>query len=102
MNNLNSVLIEGSLEENAKVRTTKEGNDVIFLTINSNRYYKKNDEPCKEVMQVQIEIWHNLPDIEKENLTEGRGVRIVGRLNQYGSQLVVIAEHTEFKPLVEE
>ena len=102
MNNLNSVLIEGSLEENAKVRTTKEGNDVIFLTINSNRYYKKNDEVCKEVIQVQIEIWYNLSDIEKENLIEGRGVRIVGRLNQYGSQLVVIAEHIEFKPSIEE
>ena len=101
MNSLNSILIEGVLEENPKVRTTKDGNDVSFFTINSNQYYKKNDEPCKEVTQVQIEIWHNLSDIEKENLTGGRGVRVVGRLKQYGSQLVIITQHVEFKPLEE-
>lgn len=109
MNALNSVLIEGNLTRDPELVITKSGRTVCNFSIANNRYYKKNNEPQKEVSFFDIEAWNGQATTCKEYLKKGRGVRIVGRLKQNrwvnsetGDNMQntkIVAEHVEFKPL---
>ena len=101
MNNLNSVLIEGTLVED--VHPPFEDGSDAFFTVVSYRFYKKDGDILKE--KCFVDIWVPEPLI-KACLAigkKGREVRVVGRLKSLDSEsgkrpfLVVVAEHVEFK-----
>ncbi len=106
MNNLNSVLIEGALTQDPKIVIEDNGKTTIGFSISSERNYKQADEYHKEVSLFDIRVFGKQAEICNEHLTEGRSVRIVGRLKQeirgddreVRSNVFVIAEHVEFKP----
>jgi len=109
MNPLNSVLIEGNLTRDPELVTTKSGKSVCNFSIATNYYFKKDNEPQKEVSFFDIEVWAGLADSCKQYLKKGRGVRVVGKLkqnrwvnNETGDNMQntkIIAEHVEFKPM---
>jgi single-strand DNA-binding protein len=107
MNNLNSVLVEGNLTKDPSLKVISTGTAVGKFTIAVNRFWKKDNEPQESVSYIDIEVWAGLAETCSQYLKKGRGVRIVGRLEQdryildvgtYKEKLKIVAEHVEFKP----
>ena len=107
MNNLNSILIEGNIIREAKLRNTPKGAPVCTICIASNRFYKKESGYEKEVSFFDVESWGRTAESCYEKSKKGRGVRVVGRLKQDRwngpdgkphSKVAIVAEHIEYRP----
>lgn len=109
MNNLNSVLLEGSICEELKVAHLDDGTAMTELRIQSERTYKspkREGGQVTEQCQFTVKAFSRLAEICAEYLTVGRGIRVVGRLSmatvKAGDTLTervwITAEHVEFKP----
>jgi single-strand DNA-binding protein len=117
VNNLNSIIIEGTLIDDPKYRETPRGTAVCTFSIANDRYYKRNDGIEKEVSFFDIEAWAKLAESVKRLGYKGRGIKAVGRLKQERwdgtdgkphTRIIIVAEHLEFRrglrqeaPLVE-
>jgi single-strand DNA-binding protein len=106
MNSLNSILIEGNLTRDPILATTPKGTAVCNFSVASNRYYRSDDELQKEVSYFDVEAWSRLAERCGDELSKGRGVRVVGRLKQDRWQstegeprarIKIVAEHVEFR-----
>lgn len=95
--NLNSVIIEGIITKCEKVEKAS------YFTVCTNRYFKDmNSEVHEEQSFFNVETYGKLAESCDNILTEGAGVRVVGRLksiNYEDFKVVVHAEHIEAKPL---
>ena len=113
VNNLNSVLIEGTLARDPELRYLPSGDGnaqgapLCTLVLASTRTYKVNGERVEEVSFIESAVPDKLGEVCAEHLTKGRGVRVVGRLKQerwedgdgYAREkFVIVAEHVEFQP----
>jgi single-strand DNA-binding protein len=107
MNSLNSILVEGNLVRDPVLSLTPRGTPVCSFSVATNRFYRIENEPQKEVSFFEVEVWSKLAESCKDTLKKGRGVRVVGRLKQdrwqdtegkQHSKVKIIAEHVEFKP----
>ena len=87
MNDLNSILIEGTVINDVELID----NTACQFMIVSNRYVKKDD-----IETTQISVVSNQPNIFTK-IYKGRKVRIVGRLKQVADKIVIIPEHIELK-----
>jgi single-strand DNA-binding protein len=106
VNSLNSILVEGVLTRDPVMASTPHGTTVCNFTIASDRFSRANDELQKEVSFFDVEVWSRLAERCGEELTKGRGVRVVGRLKQDRwqdkedkprSRVKIVAEQVEFK-----
>jgi len=97
MNDLNSVLMEGTVKSISTGLTSK---DRLNFIIESKRYCKKVEEIETETSDFDIAVYGQLATTCFEHLDEGRGVRVVGRLEQEHGGIIIVAEHVEFKPKV--
>ena len=106
MNSLNSILVEGNLTRDPVLATTPKGTSVCNFSLASNRYYRQDEELQKEVSFFDVETWAKLAERCDEELSKGRGVRVVGRLKQDRwndtegnprSRTKIVAEHVEFR-----
>ncbi len=109
MNNLNSILLEGSLVRDPVLNYTSKGTPECTFCLSSNRFYKENDEYHREVCHFDVTVWGKLAETCAEYLQTGSGVRVVGRLKQDQSEegngqsrVYIVAEHVEFKPVPSE
>lgn len=109
MNSLNSMLLEGNLVKDPVEKRTPQDTIICNFTIAVNRSYKKDDDYVKEVSYFDIEVWSTIAERCLKHLCKGRGVRVVGRLKQDRwvdekeaphSRIKVVAEHVEFKPII--
>ncbi|OQY38779.1 MAG: single-stranded DNA-binding protein [Spirochaetaceae bacterium 4572_7] len=109
MNSLNSLLLEGHLVKDPTERRTPQDVLICNFSIAVNRSYKKEDDYVQEVSFFDIETWSTLAENCLKHLCKGRGVRVVGRLKQDRwlgedeqprSRIKVVAEHIEYKPMV--
>ena len=86
MNNLNSVLIEGTIISEPEY----SGNEVT-IKVASKRFIK-NGDPEITVVEVLIN--------PKITISNGRNVRIVGRIAaRDGGNLFIVSEHVEIKSI---
>jgi single-strand DNA-binding protein len=84
---------------------------VCNLTIESRRYYKKDDGVGTETYHFSIEAWGKLGQEVFYKAKTGRSLRVVGRLKQSRwngaidglphERTSIVAEHIEFKPVFE-
>ena len=105
MNNLNSLIIEGKIEEIQK-RDTE-----TVCKIATERFYKNSSGyTIKETSIFECLFYGNLADFVNKNCDVGKGVKIAGRLKQESfinemgkkeSQTVIIPEHLEIKPKIQ-
>jgi single-strand DNA-binding protein len=109
MNNLNSILIEGDLVRDPDMAQTPKGTPVCTFCLASRGFFKIGNEPQKEVSVFPVEVWAKLAETCSENLKQGCGVRVVGRLSQYSwfdaegknhSRIKIIGEHVELRPRI--
>lgn len=118
MNNLNTVLMEGTLTRDPQREERSAEFSMCKLTLANNRYYRDNRKKEKEKDQEKEKwtkdasyfyVYVSGPVAESclKYLTKGRGVRIVGRLKQkswrdyegtWRERVYIIAEHIEFQP----
>jgi single-strand DNA-binding protein len=108
MNNLNSIVIEGSLLGNPSFKLTPKGTPVCAFSIESNRYHRDDEDNLLEEVNVfNVESWLKLAEACRDLGHNGRGVRVVGRLKEDHwagsdgkpySKVVIVAEHIEFRP----
>ena len=109
MNQLNSIIVEGNLVNDAVLTEPTAGFKKCSFTIGVNRFYKnKKDEGVEEVSYFTVETYGKIAEYCQAKGKKGRGVRVVGRLkqdswkdenNKYNSRIYVVAEHIEYKPL---
>ena len=86
MNSLNSVLIEGDVNYIGRF----EGETLFCIEA-----HRDGHDP----LMINVRALDGLGQVCAETLTEGRGVRVVGRLEAGEAGLRVYAEHVEFKPM---
>ena len=95
MNNLNSILIEGTINNDAILI----GNNCTFDLV-SNRYYKEKETSerlAKEITIINIELLSRQTQLYFKKLTKGNSVRVVGRIKNNNEKIVIVAEHLELK-----
>lgn len=94
-NHLNEVLIEGILTEKPKL-TYQEDIPICTFNIAVNRRYKnKKKEWVEKTCQFPIKYQSNSAEIFCKYAKKGRGVRVVGFLQNPGNQICIIAEYIE-------
>lgn len=107
MNNLNSVLIEGTLVKDAVTGAAPQGKAVCAFTIESSRYRKGDAGIEKETGHFDVQAFGKLAERARSLALDGRGVRVVGRLQQEfidqdcttpHSRIIIVAEHIEYRP----
>jgi len=127
MNNLNSILLEGVLEEDPVFRQTPKGRSVCTFTIISKRYYQDGKEDnevdsgaCDMTVDefyrkgirghtnhFDVETWDTLAKAVRDKGEKNRGCRVVGSLREDRwtgvdgrpcSKVSIVAEHVEFRP----
>lgn len=102
MNQLNSVLIEGTLMMNPRVIATDKKNEgwgirVMFKV--ANLKWRKDDRNMvrEEVMVIPCEATGNLAEVVKDKIKEGMTVRVVGRLSGNEGKFKIIVHHVEYR-----
>lgn len=97
MNNLNSILLEGTLAADPSFFYTAAGEPNCNFQVNTRRY--------SEAHTFDIRAENRLAEVCMERLKAGRGVRVVGTLRTEdrgetpGTHVYIYAEHVEFKPV---
>jgi single-strand DNA-binding protein len=108
MNNLNQILIEGNLTRDPEFKQTKNGTSICNFSIATNRYLPKGDGEFTDIVSYfDVTVWSQLAESCRDELFKGRGVRIIGRLQQdrwekdgkTNSRVIIVAEHIVFKPV---
>lgn len=102
VNNLNSVLIEGTVCPATWAWLKSEGNiKRCSFVVSSLRYFKDG----KSIKEQETRIWvmlrnTKLVEIAAAEVRDGRGVRIVGRLatDKEDNIPYIEAEHIEYRP----
>jgi single-stranded DNA-binding protein len=99
MNNLNSVLLEGTLKDAPEFLSDP---DTCYFTLLSHRVVRNGPSETEVAkLSVLVKTTGRLALVYNEYLKKGRGVRVVGWLAFVSKDtLGVMAEHVEFKPTV--
>ena len=91
MNNLNSILLEGSLAADPKCV-----DGVCSFLLSSVRELK--NRPA-EITTVKVSVPQQLAEACTTLGRKDSGVRVVGRIAQERKAFVIVAEHIEFRPI---
>jgi len=106
MNHLNSVLIEGNILRDAEMQ---DDDSCAVFTFGTNRWVKKSEDLLEKVVSF-FTVKVTSPTLAKACISkgkQGRGVRVVGRLEQVRANgaddqtdafIYIVAEHLEFRP----
>lgn len=107
MNNLNTVLVEGTLTRDPESKTLTAGVIYCRMAIANNRYYcDSKGEWQQDTSYFHIYVYGSVAESCIRRLKKGRGIRVVGRLKQRvwldngirREVVYIIAEHIEFQP----
>lgn len=107
MASVNSVILEGNLTRDGELTYTASGVACLKLGLAYNRSYLDKGEWVKKVSYFEVVAWHELATRLQQYCTKGKGVRVVGRIEQdrwtgkdgkTNSAVKIVAEHIEVKP----
>jgi single-strand DNA-binding protein len=96
MNCLNSVIIEGTLETGPESGFSDMGVPFCVFVIASVRFHKHGAEIKREVSYFRVEADAKLEKLVMAEGRKGRSIRIVGRLEEKDSEVLIRAEYIEF------
>ena len=96
MDDLNSVLIEGTLTKDVEL-TNGNGLTVCKFSLSSNRYIEKDKSIDKIETFVTVKAFSNHSKKYFFKALKGMGIRVVGRLKQDNNLIIVEAKHIEFR-----
>lgn len=108
MNNLNTVMMEGTLTRDPQRDDRTPEFSMCRLAIANNRYfYGKEKKWTKDSSYFYVYVYGPVAEACLKYLRKGRGIRVVGRLKQqswkggdgfWRERVYIIAEHIEFQP----
>ena len=107
MNNLNTVLMEGTLIRDPERSNQVTGSSQCRLSLANNRYYNgKNEKWVNDASFFTVWVFGPVAESCLTYLKKGRGIRVVGRLKQFRytsagfsrEKVAILAEHIEFQP----
>lgn len=108
VDNVNSVILEGYLTRDTKIREPKAGFRIATFPVATNRVYRRaNGQLMGEISYFDIESRGDWVDYCRENGMKGAAARVVGHLRQdhwkdqgggFHSKVWIVAEHIELKP----
>ncbi len=98
MNDLNSLLIEGTLVSDP----TSQGYDDVVESCTFRIASHRRTSPDTRATELSVRVYGKLGANCAEYLRKGRQVRIVGSIASDAESLVVIGEHVEFRPMKRE
>jgi single-strand DNA-binding protein len=107
LNDLNSVLLEGTLTKDPALSHDAKGKPHCFLVIASERYLQQETGMEKQTTAMHVYTKGRLAEQCMKLCREGRKIRVVGRIQTLGgknaqgldaAQVVIEAEHVEVKP----
>ena len=107
MNNLNTVLMEGTLIRDPERSNQVTGSSQCRLSLANNRYYNgKNEKWVHDASFFTVWVFGPVAESCLTYLRKGRGIRVVGRLKQFRytsagfsrEKVAILAEHIEFQP----
>lgn len=107
MNNLNTILVEGTLTRDPLLKNMTAESYYCRLSIANNRYYAdKKKEWKQDTSYFLVYVFGPVADVCAKYLKKGRGIRVVGRLKQnrwtdsgiVKEAVYIVAEHIEFQP----
>ncbi len=107
MNQLNSLILEGNVVKHGKLEKPLNGFCVLKFSVSVIRFKKNSEgEDITEISYFDIEAYGKIAEKCEKEISNGKTVRIVGRLkqniwndenNNKHSKVFIIAEHIEFK-----
>jgi single-strand DNA-binding protein len=68
--------------QDTELKYTQKGAAVCPFLLASSRFFKQDEETQKVVSFFEVTTWTRLAEVCGESLSEGCGVRVVGRLKQ--------------------
>ncbi len=89
MNNLNSVLVEGTVSGIDANGTT------TCFTVTTNRWLKNK---VRISLPIVVGTEGKLAEVMQARLADGLGVRVVGHLEMIDNAMGIFAEHVEIRP----
>lgn len=107
MASVNSIIIEGNLTRDGELTYTASGVACLKLGLAYNRSYLDKGEWAKKTSFFEVVAWGELALRIQQYTTIGKGIRVVGRLEQdrwqgqdgqNRSAVKIVAEHIEVKP----
>lgn len=107
MNNLNTVLMEGTLIRDPERSHQVTGSSACRISLANNRYYNdRNDNWVNDASFFTVWVFGPVAESCLNYLKKGRGIRVVGRLKQFRytsaglgrEKVAILAEHIEFQP----
>ncbi len=98
MNDLNSIVIEGRMNEEPKVTKGSQDSTVVMATFYSSRYYKKDGSLKYKAIPFIAFLFGKMADTFIGGIKTGDKVRLVGRLGHREAGVVVIVEHYSYQP----
>ena len=69
----------------------------VSFTVESTRYFSVEGEKKAKRSRFNIEVFNKTAELCFKSLSKGRGVRVVGRLEEEGGKVWIIGESVEFK-----
>lgn len=109
MNNLNTVMMEGTLTRDPQREDRTPEFSMCKLAVANNRYFYSGREQkwVKDSSYFYVYVYGPVAEACLKYLKKGRGIRVVGRLKQqswkgndgfWRERVYLIAEHIEFQP----
>jgi single-stranded DNA-binding protein len=107
MNDLNSILLEGTLAQDPVLSHDEKGVPRCLFSITSDRYLKRDNDIKKQTIGIPIHTEGKMAEQCANTCRQGRKIRVVGCLDRLtgingkgreAAQLVIRAEHFELKP----
>lgn len=106
MNDINSLILDGTVVENATVKETLTGSAICNFFVDVKRTYKKGMKDVTEVSTFEVGTYGALARAFQPRLVKGAVVRVVGRIKQHRwtdkegkkwSKIYIVAENIEFR-----
>ena len=80
MSDYSRIIMQGRLTADPELRYSNAGTPICTLKLASNRTYKQNDEPQKEVCYVDATAFGKTAELVAQYLAKGSAVLVDGRL----------------------
>ena len=99
MNMLNSIILEGTIQEDILFKET-DGVKTASFKIGVDRTELRPDgTKGKVTSSFEVVTYGTMAESTNKFGVKGRGVHVIGRLKQEDSRVFVVGEHIEYKPL---
>ena len=94
MNDLNSVIIQGTVKEDAEVSVSRRNTVKCSFPL---IYTKSNSQARSNTFTFSVVVKGESAALYKDHLKKGSMIRMVGELREKNGQVIIVADHLSLK-----